>query len=76
VLERIRQAGRKGVLERGDPESLLPQALGAGVINAAEEAAVRVAAEARRAAIEVDSFSPEDYFPSTEAELEVGALTR
>ncbi len=62
VLERIRLASRKGTLERAAPETLVEAALGTGVIDAGEAAVVREAAAARREAIEVDSFSPEEYF--------------
>jgi acyl-CoA dehydrogenase len=62
LLERIRRASRKGTLDKAAPETLLEPALREGVIDAREAAVVQRAAEARNEAIEVDSFSPEEYF--------------
>jgi acyl-CoA dehydrogenase len=76
ILDRIRQASRRGVLEKAPPESLLEAALGTAVISPSEEVLVREAAAARRDVIEVDSFSPEEYFPPFTAAAETAALAR
>ncbi|MFL6263357.1 MAG: hypothetical protein ACJ76Y_26980 [Thermoanaerobaculia bacterium] len=43
------------------PESLLDAAVAAGVLDPGQAALVREAAEARRDAVAVDSFTLEDY---------------
>ncbi len=58
VTDRLKQAMRAGKIERGDVEDALDAALAAGVITGEEAALVRAAREARRAAIQVDSFPP------------------
>jgi acyl-CoA dehydrogenase len=62
ILERIRQASRAGTLPKAAPETLVAAALQSGVITPTEGRLVEDAAAARRQAIEVDSFSPEEYF--------------
>jgi acyl-CoA dehydrogenase len=61
VLERVRAASRAGTIPAGAPESLLDAAVAAGVLDPGQADLVREAAEARREAIEVDSFTLEDY---------------
>jgi acyl-CoA dehydrogenase len=62
VLDRLRQAARRGALPKGSPESqLLEPALAAGLIDAREAGLVREAAAARLEAIQVDSFSEAEY---------------
>jgi acyl-CoA dehydrogenase len=61
ILDRLRTASREGRIPAGDPETLLEPAAAAGVISREEAALVREAAEARRDAIQVDSFSLEEY---------------
>jgi acyl-CoA dehydrogenase len=61
ALEAVREASRDHRLPKGDPEALLDQAVAAGVIDSAAAGLVREAAEARRKAIEVDSFELEEY---------------
>ncbi|HEY6548106.1 MAG TPA: acyl-CoA dehydrogenase [Vicinamibacteria bacterium] len=62
ILERVRQASRAGTLPKGAPETLVAAALQSGVVTPTEGRLVEDAAAARRQAIEVDSFSPEEYF--------------
>jgi acyl-CoA dehydrogenase len=62
ILDRIRQASRAGRLEKAAPETLLEPARGAGIVSPAEVLVVEAAVAARRDAIAVDSFSPEEYF--------------
>jgi acyl-CoA dehydrogenase len=62
VLDRIRQAIRKRVLAKDDPEALVGPAVAASVVSAQEADLVRAAAAARLEAIQVDSFSAEEYF--------------
>ena len=62
VLDKIRQASRKGTLERAAPETLVEAAVRAGVIEARDASLVKDAATARHDATRVDSFSPEEYF--------------
>jgi acyl-CoA dehydrogenase len=69
ILERLRQASRDGRLPKGATESLLDQALAAGLVDAPEAALVREAAAARQDAIQVDAFSEAEY-------LRRGAPTR
>jgi acyl-CoA dehydrogenase len=61
VMERVRAASRDGRLPKGDPEALLDAALAAGVVDRREADLAREAACARRDAIEVDSFTLEEY---------------
>jgi acyl-CoA dehydrogenase len=61
VMERVRAASRDGRLPKGDPEALLDAALAAGVVDRREADLAREAARARRDAIEVDSFTLEEY---------------
>jgi acyl-CoA dehydrogenase len=63
IRERIRAASREGRIAQGAPESLLDEAAAAGVISSQEADLAREAAEARRDAIEVDSFTLEEYRP-------------
>ena len=61
LLERVRTASRAGTIPPGAPESLLDAAVAAGVLEPAQADLAREAAAARRDAIEVDSFTLEDY---------------
>jgi acyl-CoA dehydrogenase len=61
LLERIARASRQGNLPAGRPEELLDQAVAAGVVTAEQAGQVRRATEARRDAIQVDSFPLEEY---------------
>jgi acyl-CoA dehydrogenase len=62
LLDRLRQASRAGTLPKASPETLVVAALHSGVITPEEARLIDNAAAARRQAIEVDSFSPEEYF--------------
>src|SRR3954449_2180952 len=61
LLERVRAASRAGTIPAGASESLLDAAVAAGVLDPAQAELAREAAAARRDAIEVDSFTLEDY---------------
>ncbi|MGH8461627.1 MAG: acyl-CoA dehydrogenase [Stenotrophobium sp.] len=63
VAERVMLAQRAQKLPRGKlPGEVADEALQAGLINAAEARLLKDALAARLAAIEVDEFSPADYF--------------
>lgn len=62
VMERIAKAQSERRLPRGMAYELVGQALEAKVITQAEADQLRAANEAALAAIEVDVFSPEEYF--------------
>ncbi len=62
VLERIVRAQKDRRLGRGEPHEVLEQAQTAGIVSSAEAEQVREAREAMLAAIEVDVFSPAEYF--------------
>jgi acyl-CoA dehydrogenase len=76
LVERVRTASREGRIPGGPPESLLDVAVTAGVIDGREAGLIREAAEARRDAIEVDSFSLEEYLGIVErpASAKIAAL--
>jgi len=61
AMDRVRTASRDGLLPKGDPEALLDAAVAAGVIGQPEADLAREASLARRDAIEVDSFTLEEY---------------
>ena len=61
VAGRIREAVKQGKLRRAKPLQLIDEAVEAGVISAAEAATVREAEAARDDAIQVDSFSLQEY---------------
>jgi acyl-CoA dehydrogenase len=61
IRDRIAKASRAGQLPAGPPESLLDAALAAGLIRDDEAEKVREAAAAREDAIQVDSFSLDEY---------------
>jgi len=64
VAAKIKAAVRAKQLPREHPAKLVPLAVEAGVITADEAALVARAEAARADAIQVDSFSPEEYFAS------------
>jgi len=66
VVHTVREAMRDGTLERGRPEAALDAAVEKGVIVAADRDVVREAEAARDDVIQVDSFSPEEYFATAE----------
>jgi acyl-CoA dehydrogenase len=61
LTERIVQASRAGRLPRKPPEELLDEAAVLGIISPAEAERVRQAVAARADAIQVDSFSLDEY---------------
>jgi acyl-CoA dehydrogenase len=67
VLERVRTASREGRIPAGFPESLLDEAVAAGILAPGEADLAREAAEARRDAVEVDSFTLEEYLADQES---------
>jgi len=73
VMEKVRTASREGRIPAGAPETLLGEAIVAGVIDAREADLVREAAEARRDAVEVDSFTLDEYLGFSEAESRIAA---
>jgi acyl-CoA dehydrogenase len=62
VLAKIHAAQKAGKLPRGAAEELSQDAVNRGLISAEEAALVRKAHAARLEAIEVDVFTPEQYF--------------
>jgi acyl-CoA dehydrogenase len=62
AVAKIHAAQKAGKLPRGIPEELAQDAANQGHISAAEAALVRKAYAARLEAIEVDVFTPEQYF--------------
>lgn len=62
VASKIKDAVRARTLPREHPARLVPLALEKGIITAAEADLVARAEAARADAIQVDSFSPEEYF--------------
>ncbi|HKH45525.1 MAG TPA: acyl-CoA dehydrogenase [Thermoanaerobaculia bacterium] len=73
ILDRIAKTSRAGQLPPGSPESLLVEALAAGLIQKDEADKVREAAAAREDAIQVDSFSLEEYLRLGQAEADLPA---
>jgi acyl-CoA dehydrogenase len=61
ILDRIRDASRHRRLGAGPPETLLAEALNAGVITESEAALVHEADAARDDAVQVDSFTLAEY---------------
>jgi acyl-CoA dehydrogenase len=68
VLDRIRDATRAGRLPKAAPDTLVEEALAAGLITADDARLVRDATVARSDAIQVDSFSLQEYFSQGQAE--------
>jgi acyl-CoA dehydrogenase len=61
LLARLRQARKAREVPAGAPETVLAEAVAAGVLDQAEAEIVRRAAELRREAIRVDELSREEY---------------
>ena len=66
VVRRLRKAAKEGRLEKGAPLDQLDAAVATGVLTEVEAEEVRCAEVARRDAIDVDSFSREDYLATAE----------
>jgi acyl-CoA dehydrogenase len=64
VVAKIRSAQRDKRLPHGAIDAVLPQALQLQLINADDAGRLRDAAAARAEAIEVDVFTPEQFFPA------------
>jgi acyl-CoA dehydrogenase len=67
LLARLREARKARKVPPGAPESVLAEAVAAGVLDEAEAAIVRRAAELRREAIRVDESSREEYLAAAPA---------
>jgi acyl-CoA dehydrogenase len=61
IQKKLKDAIRQGRLPKARPEQLLDQAVDSGLISDAERQLVQAAEAARREAIEVDSFTLEEY---------------
>ena len=62
VVAKVKEAIRRRELPRQHPATLIPQAVKAGVITMDEASLLKEAEAARNDAIQVDSFSAEEYF--------------
>ena len=65
MARKIKRAVRERRLPKGRPAALLDAALEAGVLDAKEVELVREAEAAREDAIQVDSFTLEEYLKSS-----------
>ncbi len=75
ALKRIREAIRTGRLPKASPLSLLDQATNKGIIPLGDAKLVTMGADAREDAIQVDSFTLEEYLKSAPArEAAVAAM--
>ncbi|MDT0632256.1 acyl-CoA dehydrogenase [Rubrivirga sp. S365] len=72
VVSKVKAAIRSGALPKAHPATLIPQAVEDGVLTPEEAALLQRAEEARNDAIQVDSFTTEEYFESAVAPDEVG----
>ncbi len=69
LLTRIQQSQKARRLPKGEPMELVEEALATGLLDESEAALLREARQAALAAMEVDVFTPEEYF-QTERETE------
>ena len=67
VARKITDAIQAGTLPKGRPEQLMTQAAAMGVISQEEAQLMKVAEEARDDAVQVDSFTFEEYMSATHA---------
>jgi acyl-CoA dehydrogenase len=65
VVQKIREATQSGRLPRERPDLLVAQALEQGIVTQEEAELIREAERARDDAIQVDSFTPEEYASAT-----------
>ena len=72
VVSKVKAAVRAGTLPKAHPATLIPQAVEQGVLSPDEAALLQRAEEARNDAIQVDSFTSDEYFESAVAPDEVG----
>jgi acyl-CoA dehydrogenase len=70
LFDRLGQATRAGVLPKGPPEAQVAEALTRGLLDAREAALLREATAAREDAIQVDSFTLQEYLGRGVAEEE------
>jgi len=70
ILDRLGQATRAGVLPKGPPEGQVAEALTRGLVDAREATLLREATAAREDAIQVDSFTLQEYLRGGAAEEE------
>ena len=61
LVERLRRAVRDGTLQSGRPQARIQEAVGSGMLDAAEAALLHEAESARKRATEADSFSLQEY---------------
>lgn len=64
VVRKIKRAVRKGKLPRQAPVHLLPAAVSGGIVSEQEAELVVTAEAARDDVVQVDSFTPDEYFAS------------
>lgn len=72
VVAKVKQAIRRGELPKQHPATLIPAAVQAGVITPDEASLLQRAEAARNDAIQVDSFTNEEYFRSAVEPLAQG----
>jgi acyl-CoA dehydrogenase len=75
LFKMIKTASQQGKLPQGQPEQLIEAALTANLITTEQEELMKKAAIARNDAIQVDSFTFEDYQQGTSAEWSRAKLT-
>lgn len=62
LVSKVKTEQKAGRLPAGESDALAAEAQAAGVLNAEEAAQLRESYEARLAAVEVDVFTPEEFF--------------
>jgi acyl-CoA dehydrogenase len=67
IFRTIKDAVRRGLLPNNQPEQLIEAAVGAGIVTVGEGELLKEAAITRNEAIQVDSFTQEDYQRSSPA---------
>ena len=72
VVSKVKAAVRAGTLPKAHPATLIAKAVEAGVLSPSEAALLQRAEEARNDAIQVDSFTSDEYFESAVAPDAVG----
>ena len=72
VVSKVKAAVRAGTLPKAHPATLIPQAVEQGVLSPDEAALLQRAEEARNDAIQVDSFTSDEYFEGAVAPEEAG----
>jgi acyl-CoA dehydrogenase len=64
IFKTIKDATRRGLLPSHQPEQLIEAAVGAGIVTVKEGGLLKAAAIARNEAIQVDSFTQENFQPT------------